>query len=246
MHKTSAANHVANEFSNGTPPLTPGTAIDAADLNTWQRELVNVVENAGAGLTLDANDDGQVLEALENTFGQLATTNTWTAANTFSTTLTVTGALTANGGASVASGLTVSSGNLSVSSGSVSASTTVTAGTGLTVTSGGATVTAGGLTVTAGGVTVNGGGVTVSAGGLTVTNDGTNISGGFLVTGIQAGFTLSSETTQFTRNATNGSLRIVPATGNPSAPNNGEVWYDDNTHELKVRINGVTRVFTVT
>lgn len=63
MHKTNAANNVANEYSNGTPPLTPGTAIDAADMNTFQRELVAVVE--GAGLTLDANDDAQVIAALE-------------------------------------------------------------------------------------------------------------------------------------------------------------------------------------
>lgn len=83
MHKTDAPNNVAGEFSDGTPPLTPGTSLGAKWHNTVQRELVNVVENAGAGLTLDPNDDGQVLQALENTFGQLAELNTWTAQNTF-------------------------------------------------------------------------------------------------------------------------------------------------------------------
>lgn len=83
MHKTDAANNVANEFSDGTPPLTPGTSLGAKWHNTVQRELVNVVENAGPGATLDDENDGQVLEALEATFGQLAAENTWTDTQNF-------------------------------------------------------------------------------------------------------------------------------------------------------------------
>lgn len=63
MHKTDAANNVSGEFSDGTPPLTPGTSLGAKWHNTVQRELVNVVE--AAGITLDTGNDGQVLEALE-------------------------------------------------------------------------------------------------------------------------------------------------------------------------------------
>jgi hypothetical protein len=77
MHKTDAANNVANEFSDGAPPLTPGTSLGAKWHNTVQRELVAVVE--GAGLVLSDADDGQVKDALDVMYGRLAApTNTWT------------------------------------------------------------------------------------------------------------------------------------------------------------------------
>ncbi len=49
--------------ANGIPP----TIINAEMLNTFQRELVAVVE--GAGMTLDPEDDGQVKKAIEKSLG---------------------------------------------------------------------------------------------------------------------------------------------------------------------------------
>ena len=52
------------EYTNGNVAngVSP-TIINVEMLNTFQRELVNVVE--GAGIALDPNDDGQVLKALD-------------------------------------------------------------------------------------------------------------------------------------------------------------------------------------
>ena len=80
MHKTDGANHVANEFVDEVPGVSPGTVVEEDWLNTVQRELVNVVE--GAGLVLDSGEDAQVLAALAMlfrgfmnlTFSTLATT----------------------------------------------------------------------------------------------------------------------------------------------------------------------------
>lgn len=47
-------------------------------------------------------------------------------------------------------------------------------------------------------------------------------------------------------NSTRPALLIVPFPGNPSAPDNGSIWYDSSAHALKIRINGVTRTVTVT
>lgn len=60
------------EYTNGNVAngISP-TIINAEMLNTFQRELVNVVE--GSGLTLDPNDDGQVLKALNKIIGNCIT-----------------------------------------------------------------------------------------------------------------------------------------------------------------------------
>lgn len=56
------------EWTNGNVAqgVSP-TVINAAILNTHQRELVNIVESAG--ITLDPNDDGQVLKAINKYVG---------------------------------------------------------------------------------------------------------------------------------------------------------------------------------
>lgn len=55
---------VNGEYTNGNVAngVSP-TIINAEMLNTFQRELVNVVE--GAGIELDPNDDSQVIKALD-------------------------------------------------------------------------------------------------------------------------------------------------------------------------------------
>ncbi|MGQ5911933.1 hypothetical protein [Serratia marcescens] len=51
------------EFTNGNVAQgIPPTILKAEIFNTWQRELVNVV--VSSGLTLDPDDDGQVLKAI--------------------------------------------------------------------------------------------------------------------------------------------------------------------------------------
>ncbi|CAI1698096.1 Uncharacterised protein [Serratia fonticola] len=54
------------EWTNGNVAQgIPPTIINATILNTWQRELVNVVE--GSGLALEPSNDTQVLTAIKNT-----------------------------------------------------------------------------------------------------------------------------------------------------------------------------------
>lgn len=44
---------------------------------------------------------------------------------------------------------------------------------------------------------------------------------------------------------TRGALNIVPQAA-PSTPADGDVWIDSGTNTIKVRINGVTKTFTIT
>lgn len=44
----------------------------------------------------------------------------------------------------------------------------------------------------------------------------------------------------FTHDATNAGLRLVPAAGNPSAPADGDIWYNSTTGLFKKRQGGVT------
>ncbi|QJW57012.1 hypothetical protein HL670_03909 [Serratia plymuthica] len=54
------------EYTNGNVAQgIPPTIINAEMLNTFQRELIGVVE--GAGMILDPADDGQVIKALKKT-----------------------------------------------------------------------------------------------------------------------------------------------------------------------------------
>lgn len=285
MHKTNAANHVSHEFSNGTPPLTPGTAIDAADLNTWQRELVNVVENAGAGLTLDSGNDGQVLEALENTFGQLATENLWTQPNTFDALVLApngepTGingvgqggsdsGLQGDGGSTNGAGVVGTGGGTGkgvIGTGGSSGGTGVRgvgtgstgngmeavgagAGNGLVAEGAGAghgVVATGGGSLGAGVFAIGGsGGVGVIATAGPGGAHGVVAEG----SGSSAGITASSSSGPggvFARGSARGSISLTPASGDPSAPQNGDIWYNSTTNEIKIRINGVSRVVNVT
>jgi len=65
MHKINTAGATAeNEFTEGNPGSgVPATVVGAAWMNSVQRELVACVE--AAGLELDEDDDGQLLEALQ-------------------------------------------------------------------------------------------------------------------------------------------------------------------------------------
>lgn len=285
MHKTNAANNVANEFSNGTPPLTPGTAIDAADLNTWQRELCNVVENAGAGLTLNAGDDTQVLQALENTFGQLAEPNTWTQANTFgglvlapngeATGINGVGqngsdsGLQGDGGSTNGAGVVGTGGGTGTgvigtggSGGGVGVKGIGTGSTGDGVWGNGAGAGNGVVASGAGaghGVVATGGGslgagvfATGGSGGVgVVATAGAGGAHGVVAegSGSSAGITASSASGPggvFARGTARGSINLTPASGDPSTPQNGDIWYNSTTNEIKIRINGVSRVVTVT
>jgi len=69
MHKVDAPGATpANEFTDGDPQSgVPATTLEAKFMNTVQRELVNVVEEAG--LTLDEENDGQLREAISEMIG---------------------------------------------------------------------------------------------------------------------------------------------------------------------------------
>ncbi|PLD20655.1 hypothetical protein B6J54_15395 [Klebsiella quasipneumoniae] len=73
------------EYTNGNVAngISP-TIINAEMLNTFQRELVNAVE--GSGLTLDANDDGQLLKAIKKTAGLMLNTVVFTDSGTYTPT----------------------------------------------------------------------------------------------------------------------------------------------------------------
>lgn len=74
------------EWTNGNVAqgVSP-TVINAAILNTHQRELVNIVESVG--MQLNPNDDGQVFKALKIFFGNSITVES----NSLGTCLTVKG-----------------------------------------------------------------------------------------------------------------------------------------------------------
>ena len=73
------------EYTNGNVAngISP-TIINAEMLNTFQRELVNAVE--GSGLTLDPNDDGQLLKAIKKTAGLMLNTVVFTDSGTYTPT----------------------------------------------------------------------------------------------------------------------------------------------------------------
>lgn len=63
MHKIDAPGHDSNEFTEGDPVLAvPATTVGAKWLTTVQREIVNVVEDAG--ITLNDTLDNQLLQAI--------------------------------------------------------------------------------------------------------------------------------------------------------------------------------------
>jgi hypothetical protein len=64
MHRTDASGHSDNMFTNGNPASgTAATVVDAKWLNAVQEEIAGVVEDAG--ITLDDEDSGQLLQALD-------------------------------------------------------------------------------------------------------------------------------------------------------------------------------------
>lgn len=71
MRKISSVTDTADsngEFTDGNVAngISP-TILSAGIFNTWQRELVNIVESAG--ITLSNEDDGQILKAIQDMFG---------------------------------------------------------------------------------------------------------------------------------------------------------------------------------
>lgn len=76
------------EFTNGNVAqgVTP-TVLLAEIFNTWQRELVNVVE--GSGMALDPSDFGQILKAINKSVGpgRLLSTQSFRASGTYTPTL---------------------------------------------------------------------------------------------------------------------------------------------------------------
>jgi hypothetical protein len=93
MHRIDSAGHVGNLFGPGTPGVTEATEIDYAWMNAIQEELVHVILTQ-AGISLVKGTNTQLWAALIAKFGRLASTNTWSAVNTFSGGVTQTSAIT--------------------------------------------------------------------------------------------------------------------------------------------------------
>jgi len=284
MHKTDAPNNVAGEFSDGTPPLSPGTALGAKWHNTIQRELVNLVETK-AGLPLDDGNDGQVVEALDLVYGQLGEPNIWTEANTFDEPITASAGqptriygagvggsdsgLRGDGGSTDGAGVIGTGGGIGkgvIGTGGSAGGTGVrgvgtgSTGNGMEAVGAGAGnglvaegAGAGSGVVASGGASL-GPGVTAigGAGGVgVVATAGSGGAHGIVATGsgTSAGITASSSAGPggvFSSGTQRGSINIVPVSADPSAPANGDVWYNSTTNQIKIRINGVSRVVTVT
>ncbi|SMB46910.1 Phage protein [Serratia proteamaculans] len=71
MQKVGSVTETADqnaEFTNGNVAQgVPPTILEAAIFNTWQREMVNIVESAE--ITLNPQDDGQILKAIQKIVG---------------------------------------------------------------------------------------------------------------------------------------------------------------------------------
>lgn len=222
MYKIDSSGHVNNEWSNGVPPLQEATHGDAAWFNAVQRELIAILTEAG--ITPDKLNDAQVIEALKALFGQLAAANTWTQTQTFQ-------AITAtNYGAMTGSSVNVSAGT--VTAGAVNSSVSSTFQPSASGTD----------AIRA---------VGVGAGGRGLFVESTNTGAGVRVEASSSGVGLSVASTiglaaEFVRGTGRGAINLVPTAGDPSAPSNGDIWFNSSTNELKVRINGTTRVINVT
>lgn len=71
MQKVGSVTETADqngEFTNGNVAQgVPPTILESAIFNTWQREMINIVESAG--IDLDPQDDGQLLKAMQKIVG---------------------------------------------------------------------------------------------------------------------------------------------------------------------------------
>ena len=81
MHRVDGDGNVSGSFIEGVPGLQEATVITGAWLNAVQEEMANVVE--GTGATLNKADNTQLWTRLKAWFGRLASPNTWSANNFF-------------------------------------------------------------------------------------------------------------------------------------------------------------------
>jgi hypothetical protein len=106
VHKIDTDGNVAGAFTDGDPLIpTPATVIDAPWLNAVQGELVNAIE--GLGGTLVKGTNNQILARLNARYGRLDLANTWAAAQTFGSTVAVTGNVSLGGSLAVTGSTTL-------------------------------------------------------------------------------------------------------------------------------------------
>lgn len=222
MHRIDSFGSIGGLYTNGVPNVIPATVADADAMNAIQEEIAFVIESAG--ITLDKNDYEQLLAALVATFGRLANPNTWTGTQTFA-------AITAtNYGAMTGSSVNVGAGT--VTAGAVNSSV---ASTFQPSASGTDAIHA----------------VGVGAGGRAIFAESTNTGAAIRVEASSSGVGLSVASgiglpAEFARGSGRGAINLVPTAGDPSAPSNGDIWYDSTANAVKIRINGVTRTVNVT
>lgn len=265
MHEIDGAGHVGNQFSGGTPGVTEATVLTPDWCNAVQNELVNAIE--GMGGTLSKPDNTQLITQLNAWFGRLGAANTWAGVQTLQARLESTAVPStrellwrmALGSDKYARFYSVSDASLEITLNAAWNSGTsewdpdveASASTLFQIDATGfrAAVVTGGTGSFADGSWVSillatGMSITASS-GLTVPGD-TFLDGEFHASGDVMDFNGAAAPPLFYRNATRGSLTVNPTAGDPSAPDNGDIWYNSTTNELKVRINGTNRVINVT
>ena len=83
MKRADSFGSVGGLFTNGNPPNTPATVVDASSLNAFQEEIARAIEFAG--ITLNEADNTQLRQAIQTIAGGGTQTN-FTIANNQSVT----------------------------------------------------------------------------------------------------------------------------------------------------------------
>lgn len=97
MHRIDGDGHVANQFTEGTPGVTPATQVTDDWLNDVQEELCNFIEDSPASVTLVKGTQTQLIQAFTNRIAAfVAGAVTWGAGHIFNSSVTVNGNATFN------------------------------------------------------------------------------------------------------------------------------------------------------
>lgn len=227
MHRIDADAHVANMFDEGDPgvPRAP-TQVDADWLNAVQEELCNAITNAG--ITLVKGTNTQLRSALVN----VLTAQTIAGVKSFTSRMSVVQSTTSPTLSleNASTGEALNAINNSAASATVSLENT---GSGEALSALASTTTG----------TIKGGNTGAGAGVLGTCNhtSGYGVNGVTLGAGAGINGDASAGTGvagQFTGNSTKPTIVIVPQSAEPGTPTNGGLYYDSDTHKLRLYAGG--------
>lgn len=227
MHRIDADSHVANMFDEGDPgvPRNP-TQVDADWLNAVQEEICNAITNAG--ITLVKGTNTQLRSALVN----VLTAQTIAGVKSFTSRMSVVQSTTSP---------TLSLENASTGEALNAINNSATSATvSLENTSTGEALSALANTTTG---AIKGANTGAGAGVLGTCNhvsgygtQGVTLGAGSAVNGdASAGTGIAG---QFIGNSTKPTVMVTPQSAEPSAPSNGGLYYDSDTHKLRLYAGG--------